>query len=54
MKNIEDQMRSAQFRANLMNKYNYDPGPDWEQPDAFQYAVILVVGFLMLKTWLSS
>lgn len=54
MRNTEEQMKSALFRANMMEKYKYDPGPDWDQPDVFHYIIVLTMGYFMLKTWLSS
>jgi hypothetical protein len=54
MKDIEEQVKSAQFRADMINKYQYDPGPEGDQPDLFHYVVVFTIGFFMLKTWLSS
>ena len=54
MKNIEESMKSALFRAKMMEKHTYDPGPNWDSEDLFTKMVIAVVTFLILISLFSS
>jgi|14BtaG_2_1085337.scaffolds.fasta_scaffold04904_3 hypothetical protein len=54
MKNIEESMKSALFRAEMMKQYKSDPGPNWDQGDSFHYLIVGIVVLLMLNSLFSS
>ena len=54
MRNIEESMKSALFRAKMMEKHTYDPGPNWDSEDLFTKIVIAVTVALILSYLVSS
>jgi hypothetical protein len=52
MKNLEDQIVSANFRSDQINKYNSDPGENWEDLGPLGLIIFGFVVYGVLKTFL--
>jgi hypothetical protein len=44
----EDQVTNALYRADMIRKYNVDPGEDPSKPDWYSYFLIGLFIFLMM------
>tara|TARA_R100000005_G_C4857457_1_gene120604 strand:- start:146 stop:310 length:165 start_codon:yes stop_codon:yes gene_type:complete len=51
MKNLEDQIVNAHFRADQIKKYNSDPGEDWEEIGLFGKIIYGFVIYGVIKTF---
>lgn len=54
MKDRQDEIVDAIFRAKMLEKYNSDPGPNWSRSDFTFYIFYVVLGLFAFKAFLSS